>query len=288
VDVPPDFVGVAAESLDLHVAGMDLEIRAPRAVLDVLEPMLAHVPRKWTGTELPLRIDVRRSDDVWHVSGRSPKSAKVLGGSSALPRVAGATIASALIDVAQERGLDLWRAAVLERNGQGLALVGDDWESGVTLTAHLHTRGWRIVAGDYALVSRDRLVAHPFRKALYSNSSSIGAFPLWYRAAVEASPWYTTAHVIAFYAIDPSRVTGGAGWGELTPVRAIVNVDGRIAEHPALEIGEPFSLSESLRSDELARRGVATAGLVLGGFVESCDLLERWFESACGADQPAR
>ncbi len=281
-------VATSAESLDFHVAGTDLQIRAPRAVLHTLGPMLAHVRRKWTGTELPLRIDVRRSDDVWHVTGTSPKSAKALGGTCALPRVAGATVASALIDVAEARGLDLWRAAVLERNGQGLALVGDDWESGVTLTTHLHTRGWRIVAGDYALVSRDRLVAHTFRKALHANSSSIDAFPLWYRAAVEASPWYATAHVIAFYAIDPTLVVGGAGWGESTPVRAIVNVDGRIAEHPAIEICEPFNLSESLRSDELSRRDVSAASLVLGPFVESCDLLERWFESTCGADRSHR
>ncbi len=267
------------ERLDLHIAGSDLRVCAPEAVLEKLEPMLAHVSREWTEAEPPLHIDVRLTRDVWHVTGTAPKAVKALGGTRALPQVAGTTISSALIEVAHHRGLELWRAAVVERDGYALALVGDDWESGVTLTTHLHARGWRIVAGDYALVSRDRFLALPFRKSLHANSSSIGSFPLWYRPAVERSPWYSTAHVIAFYAIDPTLVEGAGGWGDATPLRAVVRVDGHIAEHPELELGEEFSLSPQLRASDLTGRGIAVASLILGDFVESCDFLDGWFAS---------
>ena len=40
----------------------------------------------------------------------------------------------------------------LERDGRALAMVGDDWESAITLAAHLHGRGWSYIGSDNALL----------------------------------------------------------------------------------------------------------------------------------------
>jgi hypothetical protein len=264
------------QHLDFHFADADLRLRAPKVILDVLEQMFARIPRKWSGTAAPLAIDVALENDVWRIDGSSPNAHKVLGGASSPAQVTGAAVASLLAELATERAVSVWRAAIVEFEGNALALVGDDWESAITLAAHLHTRGWRIVGGDYGLVDLATMTALPFRKLLHVSSASVASFPLAYRGAVEASPWYSSTHALAFYAIDPTLVNGPAAWAERSRIKAILNVDGRIAEHPSLEAGNDFSITESLRRSDI-RVDVDSAMLVLGGFIETADFLERWF-----------
>jgi len=249
------------EHRDYHIAGADLRVRAPQTVLDVLDRMFGRVAHVWLGALTPLVVDVT-FDDVWRIAGSMPATSKALAAASTLPQVAGATIATLLAELAAQRGLNLWRAAIVECDGNALALLGDDWETAITLAAHLHARGWRIVSGDYGLVDPATMTALPFRKLLHVNSSSIASFPLAYRGAVEASPWYSSAHTIAFYAIDPELVNGAAAWAERTPIRTILKIDGRVGTHPSIEAA-----------------GAGQAMLVPGPFVETADFLERWFRA---------
>jgi hypothetical protein len=269
-----------SEQLDLCVADADVRIRAPQAVLDVVEGMLAHVSHSWTHSSEALSIEARFDLDVWRVGGVAPKGRKTLGSASALPQVAGAIVSSLIAELTYHKRASAWRAAVVERNGGALAMVGDDWESIVTLVAHLHTRGWRILGGDYAIVERGKFVAIPFRKMLHANSFCVTSFPLWYRRAVEASPWYSTGASIEFYAIDPTLVGGTPSWGERTPIRALLRADGHAAEHPSIETGENFRVADGVRRSDLIDAGIESGMLVRGGFIETCDFLERWFASA--------
>jgi hypothetical protein len=246
-------------------------------VLAIVDRMLAHVPRTWSNAEPPLKINVGFDSNLWSVYGTAPSSRKSLGRLSALPRVAGAVVSSLLAELAHARHFNVWRAAVAERDGRALALIGDDWEPCVTLIAHLHTRGWRILGGDYALVAGDTYVVKAFKKVLHANSSCIGSFPVWYRRAIEASPWYSTPQVVAFYAIDPALVEGAPSWAEQAPLHAVVRVDGHAAEHPSLEAIDDFSIARGLRQSDLRNAGIEVAALVLGDYIETCDLLERWF-----------
>jgi hypothetical protein len=270
-------VVATSEELHLNIADADIAICGPSSVLGIVDRMLAHVPRTWSGTQAPLKINVEYDCDVWRVSGTAPFGRKTLGRLSVLPRVAGAVVSSLLAELAHARHFNVWRAAVAERDGRALALIGDDWEPCVTLIAHLHTRGWRILGGDYALVAGDTFVVTAFKKVLHANSSCIASFPAWYRRAIEASPWYSTPQVIAFYAIDPTLVEGTSTWAEQAPLRAVVRVESRSADHPSLEAIEELNLAHGLKQSELREAGIEVAGLVLGDYIEACDLLERWF-----------
>lgn len=263
--------------LELRIAGADVKVRGPQAVLGVVDRMLAQVERTWLAQDEPLIVDVSSKLGIWSVAGKAPASRKTLGGGSALPQVAGAVVSSILAEISWHLDVVIWRAAVVERDGRALVFVGDDWESCITLTAHLHTRGWNILGGDYALISGDTLVVSAFKKVLHANSSCVASFPLWYRRAIEASPWYSTTSAIAFYAIDPRLVQDASPWGDRARLAAVLKVDGHFDEHPSLEAVEGMSFSGSLRAAELKRAGVEVANLVVGDFIETCDLLDRWF-----------
>jgi hypothetical protein len=273
----------APDHLDFHFAGADMRLRAPQPVLDVLDQMFARIPRAWSGSQAAIALDVTL-DGVWRIAGNSPSSLKILGAASTLPQVAGAAISSLLAELTSGRPISVWRAAIVEFEGNALALVGDDWETAITLAAHLHVRGWRIVSGDYGLVDVTTMTALPFQELLHVSSSSVASFPLAYRGAVEASPWYSSAHAIAFYAIDPTLVNGQAAWGERATIRSILKVDGRIGKHPSLEVVEDFGITESLRLSDLPA-GSGHAMLVPGSFIETADFLERWFSALPHVDR---
>lgn len=273
--------------LRLHIAGADVSIAGPQNVIAIVDRMLAHVSRAWSLERAPLRIAVEFDSNIWRVGGEAPAGKKVLGRLSALPQVAGAVVSSLLAELAHHRNFNVWRAAVVECDGQALVMIGDDWETCVTLTAHLHTRGWRILGGDYALVSGDTMVVTAFKKVLHANSSCVASFPMWYRRAIEASPWYSTSAVIAFYAIDPTLVEGASAWGDSAPLRAVLKVDGRAADHPSLEATDEVTFATGLRRNQLTSAGIEVASLVLGDFVETCDLLEKWFDQLPAIALPA-
>jgi hypothetical protein len=120
--------------------------------------------------------------------------------------------------------------------------------------------------------------AMPFRKALHVSSAALPQFPLAYRGAIEASPWYSSANAISFYAIDPTIVDGPTAWADGAVIGTVFKVDGRIAERPSLEAGEDFAISETVKRSDL-QADVDSAMLVLGGFIESADFIESWFSA---------
>lgn len=268
----------APEHIDVHFADADARIHAPQNVLDVLDRMFAHLPREWSGAQPPITIDVTFASDVWNIGGHAAGSRKTLAKSSTVPQIAGAAVASLLAELSYHRDVSVWRAAVVEYDGHALGLVGDDWESVITLAAHLHGRGWKMVSGDYALVDLASMTAIPFRKSLHVSSASVASFPLAYRGAIEASPWYSSEHTISFYAIDPTIVNGPSAWGDRATIRSILKVDGRMGERPSLEASENFSITETLFRDDL-HADVNSAMLIMGGFIETADFIERWFSA---------
>src|SRR5271165_7205274 len=165
---PTDF-----DSLCVTVAGIDASIRAPRPVISVLNRILAQARRPPSSASVRANIDVDGDDVSWRISGSSEASRKVLSSRSALPQVAGAVISSLVCDIAATARLKVIRAAVIERDGRAVAFVGDDWESCITLVAHLHARGWRLLGGDYALIDLSTLTILATRKLLYVTLSCV-------------------------------------------------------------------------------------------------------------------
>jgi hypothetical protein len=267
------------KTLELCLAGTNVRIEAPPGVLSVLDATLSFVPRYETNGEAEIVIAVHSKDDAWEIQGL-PGSFKALGTQSALPQIAGAVVMSAVHAVAANRKLKTMRASVIERDGRALAMVGDDWDSAITLAAHLHGRGWSFVGSDNVLLDPETLEVFPIQKSLYVNSSSVTHFPMEYRRAVEASPWYVTPQGISFYAVDPHFAGHRQTWASATLLQGIIIVDGTMMDRPSLE-----SVDENrLQSESLSRLGVdwtrvGVVNLHLGAFADTCDLVEHWFES---------
>jgi hypothetical protein len=264
-------------SADFAIAGVAANVRAPESVMSILERTLAHSRATSPHADPPVAISVTNDRFVWRIDGGSHGSGKVLSATSALPQVAGAVASSLIADVAEHAKLTVWRAAVVERDGHAVAFVGDDWESGLVLACHLHARGWRLLGGDYALIERDTLTVRPTKKHLYATLSIMDELPNTYRRAVEVSPWYSTPHGLAFYAVDPALVHSTPPWAESGRLRAVLKLDGHAAEFPSLERAESFKLAGGITSDELERESVAIAELQLGDYALTSDLVQRWF-----------
>jgi hypothetical protein len=172
------------------------------------------------------------------------------------------------------------RASVVEKDGRALAMIGDDWESAITLAAHLHGRGWSYIGSDHVLLDSETLEVLPIQKSLYVNSSAVAQFPMEYRRAVEASPWYVTAQGISFYAVDPRSAGHRQTWAAARRLHGVVVVDGSITDRPSLESLD----ARSLQADRFTRLGVDwmrvnVVDLHIGGFVDTGDLVEHWFQS---------
>jgi hypothetical protein len=269
----------ALGSMDLCLAETNVRVHAPDGVLSVLEATLSFVPGFQTGGEPDIVISVESKEDAWEIRGQDG-SFKVLSAQSALPQVAGAVVTSIMNELADRLSFKTMRASVVEKDGRAFAMLGDDWESAITLAAHLHGRGWSYVGSDNALLDAESLDVHPIQKALYVNSSSVVQFPLEYRRAVEASPWYVTAQGISFYAVDPRSAGHRHAWASSTKLHGVVVVDGTIVDRPSLESID----ARGLQGERFTRLGVdwtrlSVVDLRLGNFADTCDLVEHWFES---------
>jgi hypothetical protein len=270
---------VAPARIDLCLAGVNIRIKAPEPVASVLNATLANVPRFRSDAAGAMTIAVTQTAEAWEIRGFR-RSSKVLAWHSSLPQIGGAVVSMAMASAALRRDCMAVRATVLEHDGRALALVGDDWESALTLATHLHARGWSYVGSDNALLDPATRTVYGVQKSLYVNSSSVLALPVTYRRAVEASPWYVTPQGISFYAVDPTGAGTGLTWASQATLCSVIIVDGAMADIPALDSAD----SESLRADRFARLAldwatVDAAELCLAGVVETCDLIEHWFSS---------
>ena len=269
----------ALEAVDLRLADVNVRIAAPHPLARQIDLVLAGVPRFDEGRTPELTIVAAMRDDAWEITG-DDGSRKVLAATSAVPHVIGAAIASAVHGVAAARGLVPMRATVIARDGRALAMIGDDWESAIGLATHLHGRGWAYVGADHALFDPQTHTAYGVGKSLYVNASSISEMPLRYRRAVEASPWYVTPQGIAFYAVDPRAAGMAQTWLASAPLRGVVVVDGAMDDTPSLEaVDAKRRADERLARFDLDWSQVALADVRIGGFVETCDVLEHWFET---------
>lgn len=265
--------------MDIRVADLNVRVEAPQPVLNVLNATLSVVPRAGLGTSPDLVVAVARKDDAWEIRGREG-ALKVLGGGSAMPQVGGAVVTSLIRDAAATREFRTMRATVVQRDGRALAMIGDDWESTITLAAHLHGRGWSFIGSDNALLDPESLEVLPVQKSLYVNSSSVAQFPIQYRRAVEASPWYVTPQGISFYAVDPRDAGHNQTWAKSAVLCGVVVVDGTMNERPSIESLDGTGLqSERFTRLDLDWSRIPAVDLRLGGFVDTCDLIEHWFGS---------
>jgi hypothetical protein len=266
-------------TLDLRVADVNLRVDGPQNVLAVLNTTLSNVPRFAAGATPDLTITVSASDEAWEIRGIDGQR-NLLAPQSAMPQVGGAVVSRAVSDVATSCDMRTMRASVIERGGRALAMIGDDWESAIAIATHLHGRGWRFVGSDHALFDATTQTVHCVQKSLYINASSVAQLPVRYRRAVEASPWYVTPRGIWFYAVDPTATGLHHTWSSEATLAGVLVVDGAMVDIPLIE---PVS-AQRFTEERFSRFGidwstVGAADLRIGGNVETCDLIEHWFDS---------
>jgi hypothetical protein len=267
----------ARTSIDLRLTDYNVRVDAPDRVLTVLEKTLSNVPRFRSIANPDVTIVARPHDDLWSImSARGTR--KVLARDSAFPQIAGAIFTSVMDHAARALDYRTMRATVVEKDGYAVAMIGDDWESAVTLAAHMHLRGWRYIGNDNALFDPQTQAVYPIEKSLYVNASSLSHMPLRYRRAVEASPWYVTPRGISFYAVDPSIGHGGDVWATSARLCAVVVVDGAVGDTPAVRpIAHHDVYTERMAALGVDLESTAFVDLRLGRrFVETCDALESW------------
>jgi hypothetical protein len=274
----PDRLAFEGGTLDVLIADVHVRVEAPENIIQVLNATLNTIPRR-DAKKIPDIVIAMRANETWEIHGLDG-SHKIMAAASPLPQVAGAIVSTIVAHVAANQNYAALRAAVIENDGRALAFIGDDWESAITIATHLHGRGWRYIGSDNALLHSETRRVFPVQKSLYLNSSSLAQLPLHYRRAVEASPWYVTEAGISFYAVDPLIAGQPQTWSPSALLAAIVVVDGLIADRPAVETLDAVTLSsERLTRLALDWGEVKIVDLRLGGIVETCDLLEHWFEA---------
>ncbi len=266
-------------ALDLRVAAINLRIDGPGDVLGLLNQTLSNVPRFDASASPDMTLTVSGNGEAWKITGADGRN-HLLAGQRALPQIGGAVVSRAVSDVATSCDFRTMRAAVIERDGWALAMIGDDWESALTLATHLHGRGWRFIGSDHALYDAGTRQVHCVQKSLYINAASVSHLPVRYRRAVEASPWYVTPRGIWFYAVDP-RVAGMLHtWSSSATLAGVLMVDGSMLDAPLIEpMGARQRDDERLTRFGIDWNAVGVAELRMGGYVETCDLIEHWFES---------
>ena len=278
--LPDDALGKPiAAPLDLRVADVNVRVEGPDRIIALLGTTMSNVPRFDSRTTPDLTIEVVSHDGAWEIRGIDGVR-NVMATQSAMPQVGGAVVSRAVSDVALSCGFRTMRATVIERGGRALAMIGDDWESAITLATHLHGRGWHYIASDHVLFDPATHQVLCIQKSLYVNASSVSQLPVRYRRAVEASPWYVTPRGIWFYAVDPTAAGMRQTWSSSAMLCGVIIVDGTMVDSPLLE---PID-GKRMKEDRYARlsidwSAVEIADLRIGGYVETCDLIEHWFAS---------
>ena len=146
-----------------------------RAPIAALERLYAGYP----GVDIPdhnVRLEPIRPWRRW------ARPAVSIAGDYWLPEAAPLPLAQALL--AAEMGMNLQvalgcrrflllHASVVERDGRALVMTGESGSGKSTLAALLSTRGWRLLADEFALVEPGTGLIHPFPRPVSLKNESV-------------------------------------------------------------------------------------------------------------------
>ncbi|TAM76627.1 hypothetical protein EPN44_04725 [bacterium] len=283
-------------SVRYRVADVDIEVRGPKKAIASLERAFSRLPRVPADEGSAATIAIRHDANGWMIDETLSDQPRILdaragGGGWLAMEVANSIIS----EVAARSKFLIIHAAVLERDGEALAVAGRGFAGKSTVATHLLSRGWRMLSDEYAFVEpiSGRLV--PYQKLMYLRSGVIPLLPSSFRRSVEQSPWYGAANDgLGFYAIDPALSYGEQAWASGAHLRAVALLEAERAERPQVTECDPWSLIPEFqtlvwKSGDLltglaklasALRGVRVSLVRPGSPLETADALETWFDSA--------
>ena len=146
-----------------------------RAPVEALERIYADYPRPEV-PDFTVRLEAARPWRRWL------RPSVTIAGDYWLPEAAPLPLAQGLL--VAEMGMNLQvalgcrrflliHAGVVERNGRALVMTGESGSGKSTLAALLSTRGWRLLADEFALIEPATGLVHPFPRPVSLKNESI-------------------------------------------------------------------------------------------------------------------
>ncbi|TAM62299.1 hypothetical protein EPN52_00875 [bacterium] len=275
-----------------RIADVDVEVRGPQPAIASLERAFSRLPRVPAGEEGLVSIVVSRAASGWEIVETLSEQPRLLDSRAGNGWLAMEVANSIISEVAARSKFLILHAAVLERDGEALAIAGRGFAGKSTVATHLLSRGWHLLSDEYAFVEpiSGRLV--PYQKLMYLRSGVIPLLPSSFRRSLEQSPWYGAANDgLGFYAIDPALSYGEEAWADGARLRAVALLETDRAERPQVCERNPWSLIPEFqaltwRCDDLltglaklasALRGVRACLVLPGSPLATADALETWF-----------
>jgi hypothetical protein len=245
-------------------------------VTDAIERMMTLRARVYHDPVGAIRVTAELTGDLWQILV-DDKMVRGLPKSSVPPLVAEELIATACAAAARRQRSILIRGAVLEKDGVGLALIGDDLDSAKALALHLHARRWSAISFGYSFLNPKTLDIVGLQSLAAVSSTSIDQIPRRYRRAIEASKWYDAGYHLTFYAVDPYLVHPDHALS--TTLKTMIVIDGDIDETASVQ--EAFEVRDVgfLENHPMAG-SIRIAKMTLGTPIASCDAIEQWFASS--------
>ncbi|MGZ3509405.1 MAG: hypothetical protein ACXWNJ_13490 [Vulcanimicrobiaceae bacterium] len=274
-----------------RIADVDVALEGPSTILDLVVGAYQRFPKRDKDAVADVTLRIVHENNQWHIfAGERYQSSLSMASGNANIAI---QLANEIIFAVAERSRFLiMHAGSVERDGEVMCVAGPTFSGKTLLTAHLASRGWRILSDEYAFIEPRTGHVVPFPKLLYVRSSSLPLLPRSFRRAIEFSPWhgFGQSRGIAFAAVDPSHSYSDAVWSVGARLSKMLIVDGRSEERATVTDCDPWSIIPELNSlvwqppdllDGLSKlatalRGVRVGKLLISTPVETTNVIERW------------
>lgn len=280
------------ETAVYRIADVDVAIEASPNMLDLIQEAYRRFPRvsrPISGT-ITVRIVDSEDGEIWIYIGQKAyaRIAASLGRGHIAMEIANAIITG----VAEASRFLVIHAATVENEGRVVAIAGRSMTGKTLMTAHLLSRGWRLLSDDYAFVDPQSGNVVPFSKLLYMRALTIPLLPRTFRRAVERSSWYGFGerNGLAFWAVDPADSYGERVWSDGGRLHAILFMGSDRGPNASVEdcdawsvvpelnalVWQPHDLLESVSRLAVALRGVRVGRLRPGDPIGTANAVEAW------------
>lgn len=282
--------------LSYRIADVDIAIEGPRHILSILANGCRRLPSASLDAPAQVTISLIKDEGDWMILCGETQAKRI--SIAAPPGNLALELGNALVLCVAERSRFLIvHGAALERDGTVICLAGKSFSGKTLLTAHLASRGWKILSDEYLFIEPLSKRIVPYQKLLYMRSGSLGMLPRSFMKALERSPWHASpqSEGIVFHAVDPADSYGASVWADNGRLTHFLLIENTRADCPKVTEANAWTLMPQLNTlvwqpadllGGLTRLANAVIGTQIGTLqvsspLDTADLIEEWaLESA--------
>jgi hypothetical protein len=164
-------------------------------------------------------------------------------------------------------------------------LIAGGSESGKsTVAVNLLTRGWRLLADDFVLLSSDGSTALANQALMGLSARSAPHIPAMFRGAIERSRWFSIddGSDLRFYEVEPELIFGANVWSTRVRLDGVVFLDGRRSESRVRTI-DPERVAEFVDAPGLGfpalPKSVRVGVSPISHGSRAAERIESWFDA---------